>query len=213
MKAWAWAGQYLIALVLAVMLGAILGGMQLFRETGMGTTGLTASNLVRFLAYGSAVVLFWLLGRTAARQIPEDGKGLSFARQVVEPLVTLIVVIVGHGVLLLLVGPFLGETGRTVYNWIFVLGSVGAALWMVLAGYRSSAWWIEELEGVRRPGTSIPSGVLSTCPQCGAAVRAGMKFCSQCGQGLAAAAPRCRQCGHSLAPGEKFCGACGQAAG
>jgi TRAP-type C4-dicarboxylate transport system permease small subunit len=210
-KAWAWAGQYLIAMVLAAMLGSILGGMQLFRETGIGTTGLTASNLVRFLAYGSAVVLFWLLGRTAARQIPEDGKGLSSARQVVEPLVTLIVVIVGHGVLLLLVGPFLGETGRTVYNWIFVLGIVGAALWMVWAGYRSSAWWIEELETVRRPGTSIPSGVLSTCSQCGAAVRAGMKFCSQCGQGLAA--PRCGQCGHSLTTGEKFCGACGQPAG
>lgn len=211
MKAWAWAGQYLIAMVLAAMLGSVLGGMQLFRETGIGATGLTASNLVRFLAYGSAVVLFWLLGRTAAKQIPEDGEGLSSARQVVEPLVTLIVVIVGHGVLLLLVGPFLEETGRSVYNWIFVFGSVGAALWMVSAGYRSSAWWIEELGTVRHPGTSIPSGVLSTCSQCGAAVRAGMKFCSQCGQGLAA--PRCRQCGHPLATGEKFCGSCGQPAG
>lgn len=211
MKAWAWAGQYLIAMVLAVMLGAILGGIQLFRETRIGATGLTASNVVRFLAYGSAVVLFWLLGRTAARHIPEDGKGLSFARQVVEPLVTLIVIIVGHRVLLLLVGPFLGETGRTVYNWLFVLGSAGAALWLVLAGYRSSETWIEELGTARRPGTSTPSGALSTCSQCGAAVRAGMKFCSQCGQGLAA--PRCRQCGHPLATGEKFCGACGQAAG
>ena len=211
MKDWAWAGQYLIAMVLAAMLGSILGGMQLFRETGIGTTGLTASNLVRFLAYGSAVVLFWLLGRTAAKQIPGDGEGLSSARQVVEPLVTLIVVIVGHRVLLLLVGPFLEETGRTVYNWIFVFGSVGAALWMVSAGYRSSAWWIEELGTMRRPGTSIPSDVLSTCSQCGAAVRAGMKFCSQCGQRLAA--PRCRQCDHPLATGEKFCGACGQPAG
>ena len=128
-----------------------------------------------------------------------------------EPLVTLIVVIVGHRVLLLLVGPFLEETGRTVYNWIFVFGSVGAALWTVSAGYRSSAWWIEELGTMRRPGTSIPSRVLSTCSQCGAAVRAGMKFCSQCGQGLAE--PRCRQCGHSLATGERFCGACGQPAG
>lgn len=211
MKAWAWAGQYLIAMVMAAVLGSILGGMQLFRETGIGATGLTASNLVRFLAYGSALVLFWLLGHTSARQIPKDGQGLSSARQVVEPLVTLIVVIVGHRVLLLLVGPFLEETGRTVYNWVFVFGTVGAALWMVSAGYRSSAGWIEELGMARHPGTSIISGVLPTCSQCGAAVRAGMKFCSQCGQGLAA--PRCRQCGHSLATGEKFCGACGQAAG
>lgn len=207
----AWAGRYLIAMVLALLLGAVLGSIPLFRETGIGSTGLTASNVVRFLGYGSAILFLWLLGRTAATQIPEDGKGLSFARQVVEPLVTLIVVIVGHGVLLLLVGPFLGETGRTVYNWIFVLGSVGAALWLVLAGYRGSALLIEEVGAVRRPRAPTPPGTPSTCPQCGATLRPSMKFCNQCGQSLAT--PRCRQCGYPLAPGEKFCGACGHAAG
>lgn len=207
----AWAGRYLIAMVLALLLGAVLGSIPLFRDTGIGSTGLTASNVVRFLGYGSAILFLWLLGRTAATQIPEDGKGLSFARQVVEPLVTLIVVIVGHGVLLLLVGPFLGETGRTVYNWIFVLGSVGAALWLVLAGYRGSALLIEEVGAVRRPRAPTPPGTPSTCPQCGATLRPGMKFCNQCGQSLAT--PRCRQCGYPLAPGEKYCGACGHAAG
>lgn len=211
MKAWAWTGQYLIAMVMAAMLGSILGGMQLFRETGIGATGLTAPKLVRCLACGSALVLFWLVGGTAAGQIPEDGKGLSSAGQVMEPLVTLIVVIVGHRVLLLVVGPFLEETGRTAYNWILLFGTVGAALRMVSSGYRSSAWWIEELGMGRRPAISIPSGVLSTWSQCGAAVRADMRFCGQCGQGLGAA--RCRQCGHSLATGEKFCGARGQPAG
>ncbi len=207
----AWAGRYLIAMVLALLLGAVLGSIPLFREAGIGSTGLTASNVVRFLGYGCTVLMLWLLGRTAATQIPEDGKGLSFARQVVEPLVTLVVVIVGHGVLLLLVGPFLGETGRIVYNWIFVLGSVGAALWLVLAGYRGSALLVEEVVAVRRPRPPTPSGTPSTCSQCGAALRPGMKFCNQCGQSLAT--PRCRQCGYPLAPGEKFCGACGQAAG
>ena len=207
----AWAGRYLIAMTLAVMLGAVLGSIQLFRETGIGATGVTASNVIRFLGYGSAVVLFWLLGRTAGRQIPEDGKGFSFTRQVVEPLVTLIVVTVGHRVLLLLVGPFLGETGRIIYNWIFVLGSIGAALWLVLAGCRGSAWLIEEVAAVRLPRPPTLAGALPTCSQCGAILRAGTKFCSQCGQGLAAF--RCRQCGHPLAMGEKFCGACGQVAG
>lgn len=210
MIAWAWAGRYLIALVLALALGALLGSIPLFRQAGIGSTGLTASSLVRFLGYGAALLLLWLLGRTAATQIPEERKELSFIRQVIEPLITLVVVIFGHRVLLLLLAPFLGETGRSVYNWIFVLGSVGAALWLVLAGYRGSALWVEELPPLRRPSAPTPSGAPSTCPQCGATVRTGMKFCSQCGQSLAT--PRCRQCGYPLAPGEKFCGACGQAA-
>jgi hypothetical protein len=210
MLAWAWAGRYLIALVLALVLGALLGSIPLFRQAGIGSTGLTASSLVRFLGYGSALALLWLLGRTAAIQIPEERKELSFIRHVIEPLVTLIVVILGHRVLLLLVAPFLGENGRSVYNWTFVLGSVGAALWLVWAGYRGSALLMEELPPLRSPSVPAPSGTPSTCPQCGAAVRTGMKFCSQCGHSLAT--PRCRQCGYPLAPGEKFCGACGQAA-
>jgi len=210
MIAWAWAGRYLIAMMLAWVLGALLGSIPLFREAGIGSTGLTASSLVRFLGYGSAVLLLWLLGRTAATQIPEQRRELSFIRHVIEPLITLIVVIFGHRVLLLLVAPFLGETGRSVYNWIFVLGSVGAALWLVVAGYRGSAHLIEELPPLRRPSAPTPSGAPSACPQCGATARAGMKFCSQCGQSLAT--PRCRQCGYPLASGEKFCGACGQTA-
>ncbi len=76
MIAWAWAGRYLIAMMLAWVLGALLGSIPLFRETGIGSTGLTASSLVRFLGYGSAVLLLWLLGRTAATQIPEERREL-----------------------------------------------------------------------------------------------------------------------------------------
>ncbi len=102
MIAWAWAGRYLIAMMLAWVLGALLGSIPLFREAGIGSTGLTASSLVRFLGYGSAVLLLWLLGRTAATQIPEERRELSFIRHVIEPLITLIAVIFGHKVLLLL---------------------------------------------------------------------------------------------------------------
>ncbi len=48
MIAWAWAGRYFIAMMLAWVLGALLGSIPLFREAGIGSTGLTASSLVRF---------------------------------------------------------------------------------------------------------------------------------------------------------------------
>ncbi len=211
MRAWAWAGQYLITMALALLLGFILGSLSLFREAGIGTTGLTAAHVIRFLGYASALVLLWLFGRTASTQIPEERKGLWFTRQLVEPLATLIVVIIGHQVLLLLLAPFLGATGRSVYNWLFVLGSAAAALWLVLAGSRAWAALTGERPVPRRSCPTPTSEAPSACPQCGTPVRANTKFCNQCGQSLAAA--RCHQCGHALAPGEKFCGECGQSAG
>lgn len=211
MKAWAWAGQYIIAMALALMLAAILGSIQLFAKTNIGATGVTASNAVRFLGYGGALLLLWLLAHTAAMQIPEDGKGRSFVRHVIEPLATLIVVIVGYKVLLLLIGPFLGKTGTAVYNRVVVFGIVAAAVWLVWAGYRSSASLMEAIAALRPPRSSTPLTPRAACPQCGATASAGMKFCSQCGRSLASVF--CGQCGHALTPGQKFCGSCGKVVG
>lgn len=211
MRPWAWAVQYIIAMVLTLALGAILGGIQLFRKTSLGATGLTASNVVQFLGYGGAVLLLWLLARAVARQMSEDGKGLSFVRHVIEPLGTLIAVSVGYQVLLLLVRPFLGKTGTIVYDWVFVLGIMGAALWLVWAGYRSSVSLMEAFAALRQSGATVSSKSPFACPQCGATIGAGMKFCSQCGQILASVL--CTQCGHALTPGQKFCGSCGKAVG
>ncbi len=211
MKPWAWVVQYITAMVLTLALGAILGGIQLFRKTSFGATGLTASDVVQFLGYGGAVSLLWLLARAAAREIPEDGKGLSFVRHVIEPLGTLIAVSVGYPVLLLLVRPFLGQTGTIVYDWVFVLGILGAALWLVWAGYRSSVSLMEAVATLRPSVATVSSKSPLACPQCGATIGAGMKFCSQCGQILASVL--CTQCGHALTPGQKFCGSCGKAVG
>jgi hypothetical protein len=203
--------QYIVAIVLSVTLGAILGSFQLFKRAGIGTEGLTASHVVQFLGYGGAVLLLWLLARAVARQISEDEKGLSFVRHVVEPLAAFIAVSVGHNVLLLVVGPFLGKIGTTFYNWIFVFAIVGAALWLVVAGQRGSESLLKVFAARREPGSSISSKTAPACPHCGAAIGARMKFCAQCGESLASVV--CDRCGQVLTPGAKFCGSCGRAVG
>jgi len=105
MRAWGWAVQYGTALFLALVLGALLGSIPLFKETIPGTGRLTASDIVQFLGYGTALLMLWMGARRAATQIPEDGRGLSFLGRIVVPLTTLIVVSVGYKVLLVLVRP------------------------------------------------------------------------------------------------------------
>ena len=206
MRSWGWAVPYGIGIFLAMALGTILGGISLFKETSLGGTRLTAADVVHFMGYGGTLLVVWLLAQRAAVQLPESGSALSFLRQVDLPLATLIVFSAGYQVLLLLVGPFLNETATTIYNWIFVLGIVSAALWLAVIGCRSSTLLIETVAAPEHIKTSP-----SACPKCGVTVGVGQKFCSQCGQSLAPTV--CRRCSQPLGPGQKFCGICGTPVG
>jgi len=209
MKTWTWAVQYGIAILLAIVLGAILGSISLFEETILGATGLAASDVVKFLGYGSALLLLWLFGRQATTRLPENVKVFSFCRHIIVPMVTLIVVVAAYKVVLLITDAFCGNTAITIYNWVFVLGIIGSALWLAIECYRNSSLLIEAFAGLKGAGQPTVSKTSSTCPQCGTTVSVGMKFCSHCGHSLAGVV--CQNCGQPLSAGQKFCAACGKA--
>jgi hypothetical protein len=181
MKTWGWVGQYMVSILLALLLGAILGNLSLFQETALGDTKLSASRVVQFMGYGGALLLLWLLGQRAAMQLPEDGRGLSFLRHVITPLTTLIVVSAGYKVLLLLAGPFLDKTGKMIYNWVFVIGIVSAALWLTLAWFLKSAPLMESLKVLGQGGQSADPQSSFPCSMCRRPVANGMRFCGHCG--------------------------------
>ena len=49
----------------------------------------------------------------------------------VLPVGTLISVGIAYLVLLLVCQPFLGKPGKSIYNWIFIVGIVGASAWLI----------------------------------------------------------------------------------
>jgi len=58
-----------------------------------------------------------------------------------------------------------------------------------------------------------PTPPTTSCPNCGAPLRAGARFCRACGQATSAAVQpdaACANCGAVLRPGAKFCRSCGQ---
>ncbi len=61
MRSWGWAVPYGIGIFLAMVLGTILGGISLFKETSLGGTRLTAADVVHVMGYGSALLGVWLL--------------------------------------------------------------------------------------------------------------------------------------------------------
>src|SRR5215467_274415 len=102
MERWAWTFRYAMACLLGLLLASILGGSQLFQNARLGPHGVSASDVVRFLGYGAALVLIWLAADRTALELPEDSGWRTLLRNTLVPLATLIVLAWSYTVPLLL---------------------------------------------------------------------------------------------------------------
>lgn len=137
MKARKWMMEYGVAMVLAFLFALTLGQLPLFRETGVGK--LHASDLVQFIGYGGALVIAWLGALQLAKHPPDEWKWISPFQGMILPLATLLTVSICYGVLLYALEPFLGKSGKTMYNWIFIAAIVGSSAWLVLSWVQKCA--------------------------------------------------------------------------
>ena len=166
MKKWGWLVQYGVTIALALGLGFLLSQVPLFHETNLGSAKLRASQCVRFLSYGGALFVLWRFGQRLAAELPALCPKMGFLGPVIMPLTTLIVVTASHPVCGQVLNPFLGKTGKGVYNWLFVIGIVSAALWLVLSWFMKSAprlqAWEEETESSSKESSAMPIGAANS---------------------------------------------------
>ena len=136
---WSWIVRYAVVIAAALALGAAFGEMALFKTARLGKTGLTAANLVQFLAYGLALAILWLAARRAAALLPAHDVRWNVLRSTLVPLTTLIVVSAGQAVLLLIAGPLMNRDWHQTYSWISVTAIVLSAAWLLAAVLTGSA--------------------------------------------------------------------------
>jgi hypothetical protein len=86
MRSWTWIGRYALVLLAAVLLGAAIGELPVFKQTTLGTPKLPAAALARFLGYGGALVIFALLGQRAAGQLRRSGNDTAHLAFLLLPL-------------------------------------------------------------------------------------------------------------------------------
>jgi hypothetical protein len=173
---WLWVGHYAVGILIALLLGAILGSLPLFHQS-LFPSKLRASDVVSFMGYGGALLMFWLVGERAAAQLEQE-KRLAFLRPLIMPVVQLIVLTVGYMVLLLVIGPFLDQTAKGIYNWIFIIGIVGVSLWLTFAWLRQSVPLLESL------GQAPVADLRVSCLRCNALLIKPGKYCEECGTRL-----------------------------
>lgn len=130
---WTWIVRYVIVILLAVILAAVMGDMALFKATKFGKSGLNAARIVQFLGYSGALAVFWLLAQRAAMLLDAKDPRWSTLKTIVVPVATLVVVACGQAAALLVLGPLLGKAGVQIYNWIAVLAIVVSAGWLLAA--------------------------------------------------------------------------------
>jgi len=136
---WIWLVRYAVVIVLALILAAALGEMELFKTTRFGKTGLNASRVVQFLGYGGALLVFWLAAQRAEALLSGEDERWKLVKSILLPLATLIAVACAHSVLLLVLGPLMSKAWLPAYNWAFIAGIILSAVWLVAALFTGSS--------------------------------------------------------------------------
>lgn len=174
---WNWVGRYVAVILLSLILATVIGNMDLFIKTTIGGK-LNASHIVQFLGYSAALVAFWVLGQRATIALQQHEGKWSFMQHLILPAVSLMVVSLAYSVLLLLLKSVMDTSLHNIYNWIFIVGILACAGWLVMAVLNQSA----SLTALFTDSKLGSQDLL--CAGCGASCKATDKFCKQCGKVL-----------------------------
>jgi len=176
-------GRFMAVIVVSLILGAAIGSMDLFEKTYVINGKLSASHLVRFLGYGTALAALWMLGRRASIALRLHGGRWSFMQHLLLPVATLIVASSMNSVALLVMKPMMNASMHNIYNWVFIAAILACAAWVVMAVLGQSSSLTEALTMATERMNA--SGKTKVCAECGTNNDATAKFCKQCAKKLA----------------------------
>ncbi len=179
---WSWAGRFVAVIVVSLILAVAIGNMALFEKTFVIPGKLSASHLVRFLGYCTALGALWMLGRRATMVLQQHGGRWTFMQHLILPVVSLIVVSSSNSVALLIMKPMMNASLNNIYNWVFIVAILGCAAWVVMAVLGQSASLTSSFTSVTERMDA--SGKIKKCIVCGTCNDASAKFCRECAKKL-----------------------------
>jgi zinc ribbon protein len=177
---WMWAIRNLVGILAAVLLASILSNAQVFREASLGESGFSASEAVRFLGYGTALILFWITARRAATQMPATGAVGRLLHDSLPPFATLLILPGAYG----LIHPFLSDRAVIVVSWVFVLLLLVTAVWLGLVLYANAEALVLGATAIGRRLSEASERRGRACQKCGAPNSEEAKYCTGCGTSL-----------------------------
>ena len=89
--------------------------------------------VLRLLAFLVPLAILWIFAFTASQQIPDNGRGSSFLRNLVLPLTSLVVILFGNKAFRTVGLPLIEQVGASRFAWGYAIGLVGSGLWLTAA--------------------------------------------------------------------------------
>jgi serine/threonine-protein kinase len=128
-----WTLQYVLVALAALFAGPVLSKLPATQSFPLTLFGLTGSQTVRLIVVGTGLIALCILSLRAFRQMPDDGRGFSFLRQLVLPVTTLFIVIVMDKTLRVAGLSLLDRVGSTRYTLAYAASLTLIGLWITAA--------------------------------------------------------------------------------
>lgn len=137
-----WTLQYVLVALTALFAGPVLSKLPATQSFPLTLFGLTGSQTIRLIVVGTVLVALCMLSLRAFRQMPEDGRGSSFLRQLLLPVTTLFIVIVMDKTFRVAGLPLLDRVGSRRYALAYAASLTLIGLWITAA-------WLQHLDALR----------------------------------------------------------------
>ncbi len=132
-KSWTWIAPYTFVIMAVLLAGPLLSSLALVQSVSFPYLQLSGPNAIRLVANLLALTIVWVLAFAASQQIPDNGRGSSFLRNLVLPLATLVVILFGNKAFRAMGLPLIEQIGPSLFAWSYAIGLIGSALWLTAA--------------------------------------------------------------------------------
>ncbi|BFU90794.1 MAG: hypothetical protein NTAFB01_19810 [Nitrospira sp.] len=138
-----WAVQYVLVALVALFAGPVLSKLPAARSFPLALFGLTGSQTIRLIIVGMGLITLCILSLRAFRQMPDNGRGFSFLRQLVPPVTALFIVIVMDKTIQVVGLSLLDAVGSIRYTLTYAASLTLIGLWLTAA-------WLLHLDALHR---------------------------------------------------------------
>ena len=138
-----WALEYLVVALVALFAGPLLSKLPAAQSFPITLFGLNGAQTIRLVIEESGLVILCILAIRAFRQMPDNGRGFSFVRQLVLPVTTLLILIATDKTLRVVGLSLIESMGHRRY----ILVSTAA---LMLTGIWITAAWLLNLNALHR---------------------------------------------------------------
>jgi len=148
-KHFLWVLPYAGGIFAALLAGPLLSSMAWVQLFHIPLTPVTGPDALRMITDVVALGLLLVFALVANQRLLDNGRGSSFLREILFPLVTLIIVIFGGKALRTAGLPLVQQIGPSTFVWGHTIALVGSGLWLTAA-------WLRHLDMLRQAFLPLP---------------------------------------------------------